>query len=105
VGESRAVDSGYFAVIGDVGLLGLAALLTVFGRLLVLGVRSGRQGSSAGWLAVALLTVMLIDAVTRASFTAFPTAFVGLLLVGVALAAAQDQPTSGLAGSTGREAN
>jgi hypothetical protein len=31
---------------------------------------------------------MLLDALTRASFTGFPTAFLGLLLVGIALAAA-----------------
>ena len=33
---------------------------------------------------------MLLDAVTRASFTGFPTAFLGLLLVGIALAAADE---------------
>jgi hypothetical protein len=90
----RAVDSGYFAVIADVGLLGLMALLAVFGRLLTLGTRAARQGVAAGWLALALLSVLLIDAVTRASFTGFPTAFLGLFLVGLALAAAKDVPAN-----------
>jgi hypothetical protein len=89
--EARAVDSGYFAVIADVGLLGLAALLAVLGRLLTMGARAARRGLASGWLALGLLTALLIDAVTRASFTGFPTAFLSLLLVGVALgAAAQD---------------
>jgi hypothetical protein len=51
--------------------------------------RAGRRGSDAGWLALALLTVMVLDATTRASFTGFPPAFVGFLLIGVALAAAK----------------
>jgi hypothetical protein len=86
--QARAVDSGYFAVIADVGLIGLAALLGLFGRLITLATRARRKDLAPGWVALALLTVLLIDAVTRASFTGFPTAFLGLLLVGVALGAA-----------------
>lgn len=93
--EVSAVDSGYFAVIADVGLLGLAALLAVLGRLLTLGTRAARRGLASGWIALGLLTVLLIDAVTRASFTGFPTAFLSLLLVGIALgAAAEDRPAA-----------
>lgn len=88
VEEAGAVDSGYFAVIADVGLVGLAALLALLGRLLSLGARAARRGIASGWLALGLLTVLMIDAVTRASFTGFPTAFLSLLLVGIALAAA-----------------
>jgi hypothetical protein len=34
------------------------------------------------------LTVMLLDALTRESLTGFPTAYVGMLVVGLALSAA-----------------
>jgi O-antigen ligase len=87
---TRAVDSGYLATIADVGLVGAAVLLVLFGRLIVLGADGMRRGSRSSWLAVALLTILMLDAVTRSSFTGFPTAFLGLLLVGVALAAAAE---------------
>jgi hypothetical protein len=88
---SSAVDSGYLATLADVGLGGLAVLLCLFGRLVALAVQAARRGASAGWLALGLLVVLLMDALTRASFTGFPTAFLGLLLVGVALAAAREE--------------
>jgi hypothetical protein len=93
-GKDRAVDSGYFAVIADVGLVGLAVLLGVFGRLLTVGARAARRGVPAAWVALALLTVLMTDAVTRASFTGFPTAFLGLLLVGIAIAAAAEESSA-----------
>jgi hypothetical protein len=83
-----AIDSGYFAAIADVGLLGLAAMMAIFGRLIFLARRFASRGSRAGWLALGLLAVLMIDAVTRASFTGFPTAFLALLLAGVAVGAA-----------------
>jgi hypothetical protein len=83
-----AIDSGYFAAIADVGLLGLAAMLAIFGRLLIRARRFAIRGSPAGWLAIGFTAVLMIDAVTRASFTGFPTAFLALLLTGVALGAA-----------------
>lgn len=83
-----AIDSGYFAVIADVGLLGLAAMMAIFGRLLVQARRFAIRGSPAGWLVLGLTSVLMIDAVTRASFTGFPTAFLALLLAGLALGAA-----------------
>jgi hypothetical protein len=85
-----AVDSGYFAAVADVGVVGLAVLLALLGRLLLLGVAAARRGQEAGWLAIALLLVMLLDASTRASFTGFPTAFLGMLVLGVAIAASRD---------------
>jgi hypothetical protein len=81
------VDSGYFAAVADVGIAGLAVLLVLIGRLLALGASAARRGDGAGWLAIALVMVMLLDATTRASFTGFPTAFLGMLVVGVATAA------------------
>jgi uncharacterized membrane protein YhaH (DUF805 family) len=91
-------------VIADVGLIGLAALLGLFGRLITLATRAQKRGLAPGWIALALLTVLLIDAVTRASFTGFPTAFLGLLLVGVALGAATADDGATTAGAERRRA-
>ena len=89
---TRAVDSGYLATIADVGLVGLAVLLALFGRLIALGrsalIRAGPGRRRAAWGALGLLAVLLLDAVTRSSFTGFPTAFLGLFLIGLTLAAA-----------------
>jgi hypothetical protein len=43
------------------------------------------------WLALGWLTVLLVDALSRSSLTGFPTAFLALLLVGLALAAAEQE--------------
>ncbi|MDQ3822259.1 MAG: hypothetical protein M3321_03350 [Actinomycetota bacterium] len=80
------VDSAYLATVADVGLVGLALLLALFGRLVLLAWRAAERGESSGWLALGVLTVLLLDALTRDSLTGFPTAYIGLLLVGVALA-------------------
>jgi hypothetical protein len=45
-------------------------------------------------VALAFLAALLLDALTRASFTGFPTAFLGLLLIGIALAAAREEGES-----------
>jgi hypothetical protein len=87
---SFAVDSGYFATVADVGIVGLLVLLALFARLIVLAWRAIARGHAAGWVAAGLLASLLLDAVTRASFNGFPTAFLGLLLVGLALAAAEE---------------
>ena len=89
--EGVVVDSGYFATVADIGLVGLAALLLLIGRLVALGRKSILAGHQAGWLTVSFLTVLLLDAVTRESFSGFPTAFLGLLLVGLTIAAAQEE--------------
>jgi hypothetical protein len=88
--SAKAVDSGYLAAIADVGLVGLAVLLGLLARLIKLGRAGIRRGHKASWLAVAMLLVLMLDAVTRSSFTGFPTAFLGLLVVGVALAASAE---------------
>jgi hypothetical protein len=87
---ARAVDSGYLATVADVGVAGLIVLLALLGRLLLLGMNAIRRQDAAGWIAVALMVVITMDAVTRSSFTGFPTASLGLLLVGIALAAAAE---------------
>jgi hypothetical protein len=94
---ARAVDSGYFATIADVGMVGFLVLLALMTRLVVLGYAATRRFETAGWLVLGWMTVMLIDAVTRASFTGFPTAFLGMLLVGLGIAASA-QPRTGLRG-------
>lgn len=88
--KALVVDSGYFAIVADIGVVGLAALLLLLGRLGLLGYRAVKSGRREGWIALALLVSLSLDAVTRESFSAFPTAYVGLLLVGLALAAAHD---------------
>jgi hypothetical protein len=94
---SGAVDSGYFATVADIGLAGLAVLVALFWRLGGLARRAVGRKQSAGWIAAGMLTVLLIDALTRASFTAFPTAYLGLLITGLALRAASDEETTGAA--------
>jgi hypothetical protein len=86
-----AVDSGYLAAVVDVGVIGLIVLLVLVGRLCWLAARDIGDGLTEGWMAAGLLLVILLDAVTRASFNGFPTAFLGLLIVGVALNAADEK--------------
>lgn len=85
--QPQAVDSGYLATIADVGVAGLALLLAALWRCGLLSLREARRDSRIGWFGVALLTAMLLDALTRASFTGFPTADLGMLLLGVSVAA------------------
>jgi hypothetical protein len=92
--QSEAVDSGYLAAVADVGFAGLALLLAIFGRLIALAADAARQRKDAGWAALGLLAAVLIPALTGASFTGFPGAFLGLLLIGIALAAARAESGS-----------
>jgi hypothetical protein len=92
--QTFAVDSGYFATVADVGIVGLLLFAALLTRLGALGVAATRRPGPAGWLVIGWLVVMLLDAVTRASFTGFPTAFLGMLLVGVGLAASSARPVS-----------
>jgi O-antigen ligase len=85
-----AVDSGYLSTVADVGIVGLLAFVGLLARLVTLSWRSARSYQRSGWLALGLLTVMMMDALTRDSFTGFPTAFLGMLLVGLCLAADRD---------------
>ena len=82
-----AADSGYLATLSDVGLIGLAVLLMLFGRILVLLRRAVAAGERLGWVGIGLVTVMLLDAALRSSFTGFPTASILFLLVGLTVAA------------------
>lgn len=82
----ESVDSGYFATIADVGFIGLGILLVLLGRLFMLARTYAQLGFASGWVAMGILTVLILDALTRSSFQGFPTAFVAMLIVGVALA-------------------
>jgi hypothetical protein len=82
-----AADSGYLATLADVGLIGLAVLLTLFGRILVLFRRAIAAGEQLGWVGIGLVIVMLADAALRSSLTGFPTASILFLLVGLTVAA------------------
>jgi hypothetical protein len=87
-----AVDSGYLATVADIGIIGLSLLVLLFTRILVLAKRGMERGLAAGWLAAGFTVIILIDALTRESFTSFPNAFLGFLLVGLALAACTPAP-------------
>lgn len=85
--RGESVDSGYFATIADVGFVGLAILLLLLARLFMAARGLVQLGLVSGRVALGILAVLMLDALTRSSFQGFPTAFVGLLLIGVALAA------------------
>jgi hypothetical protein len=91
--RGSAVDSAYPAAVADVGFVGLGLLVALFARLGALSWRAAARESSAGWVSLGLLVVMALDGLTRESFTAFPTAYVGLLLIGLATAAGR-QPSA-----------
>jgi hypothetical protein len=84
--ELRSVDSSYLATLADVGCAGLALLLVILGRMLVL-MRLARPGpSGAMWVSLGLWLVIALDATTRSSITAFPYGFIALYLLGLSLA-------------------
>jgi hypothetical protein len=89
--EVQAVDSGYLAALADVGIVGMIVLIALLGRLVALAWGATRTSEVAGWVALAILAALLLDALTRASFTGFPTAFLGLFLVGICLSAAREE--------------
>jgi O-antigen ligase len=81
------VDSAYLATVADVGLIGLALLLLLLVRISVVAWHAAKRGARPGWLALAVLTVLMLDALTRESLTGFPTAYIGMLVLGLAVAA------------------
>ena len=88
------VDSGYLAVVADIGVAGLILLVALFGLLLTRAAQRARQGDALGWAAVGILTVTMLDGLSRESFTGFPTAYVAMLLVGLALARGSEAPVA-----------
>lgn len=89
------VDSAFPEVTADIGFVGLAILLALFGRLIVLAWRAAARGLSSGWTALGILSIVLLDALTRESLTGFPTAYIAMLLLGLAAATwTADDPRS-----------
>jgi hypothetical protein len=91
--RTLAVDSGYFATMADVGLVGLVVLLAIFARATVLARAAALRGYREGWLALGIIVVLMLDALTRSSFTGFPTAYIGMFVLGISLAAAKERRT------------
>lgn len=87
---NTVVDSGYLGAIADVGVLGLALLLVLLGRVIALARRAIGAGRESAWIAAGFVCLMMIDALSQESFTAFPTAYLGMLLTGTALAATRE---------------
>jgi hypothetical protein len=85
-----AVDSGYLAIVADIGIIGFAVFAFLLARLWRLSRDAARVPLRGAWLPLAILVVMLLDATTRSSFTGFPTATLEFLLIGLTLAAARD---------------
>jgi len=84
--ELRSIDSSYLATLADIGLAGLVLLLVILGRMLAL-MRLAHPGPSAArWTALGLWLVLVLDATTRSSMTAFPFGFIAMYLLGLALA-------------------
>lgn len=96
-GNLQSLDSSYLATLADVGLVGLVLLLFIAGRAVVLAARSTARGSSAGWIALGTVGLLFLDSTTRTSLTAFPFGYIGLYVLGAALAAGEIQ--SALAGA------
>jgi len=89
------VDSAFPEVAADVGFVGLAIILALFGRLILLAGRAAARGLSSGWTALGILAIVLLDALTRESLTGFPTAYLAMLLLGLAAATwTADDPRS-----------
>lgn len=91
----NVVDSGYLAMMADVGIIGLALLLILFVRLLRRAWDLGRRGAARGWGAAGVLVVIMLDAMSRESLTGFPTAYIGMLLVGLGLAITAEESDGG----------
>jgi hypothetical protein len=86
------VDSSYFTVVADIGVIGVALVIAFFVRLFEKARAAARRGHRSGWLAMGMLTVTTLDALTRESFTGFPTAYIAMLMIGVAWAAWTEAP-------------
>jgi hypothetical protein len=84
---TMAADSGYLATLSDVGLVGLAVLLTMFGRILVVLRRAIARNEQLAWFGAGVVFVLILDAALRSSLTGFPTADIAFLFAGLTIAA------------------
>jgi hypothetical protein len=90
---TTVVDSGYLALMADVGLIGVLLMLGFFLRVGSLARRAIKGGEHTGWAALALLTVIALDALSRESFTGFPNSYIAMLLLGLCCATWKAKPT------------
>ncbi len=94
-GNLQSLNSSYLATLADIGIVGLLLLLFIALRVVVLAARRAAVGSSAAWTALGVAGLLFLDSTTRTSLTAFPFGYVGLYVLGSALAAAEIQGDSG----------
>jgi hypothetical protein len=87
---STTVDSGYLTLISDVGALGLAVLVALIGRVLLLSRRAIANRLEQGWIVVGVVAVFLIDNLSREAFTGYPGAYLSWLLIGLGCSAAAE---------------
>lgn len=87
---STTVDSGYLTLISDVGALGLAILVALIGRVLLISRRATASRLEQGWIVIGVVAVFLIDNLSREAFTAYPGAYLSWLLIGLGCSAAAE---------------
>jgi hypothetical protein len=80
---STVVDSGYLSLVADVGFLGFSLFLMLMGRLVMLARRALAVRVEAGWLVIAVASVILLDALSREAFTGYPSSYFTWLLLGL----------------------
>jgi hypothetical protein len=87
---STNVDSGYLTLISDVGALGLAFLVALIGRVVLISRRAIASRLEQGWIVIGVVAVFLIDNLSREAFTAYPGAYLSWLLIGLGCSAAAE---------------
>lgn len=89
--KASTLDSGYLSLIADAGFLGLAVFLGVLGRVVMIAWRAVQDGGEEAWLAIGFVSILVIDAGSRESFTSYPMPYLGMLLAGLACASARSR--------------
>ena len=92
-GNSAFLDSTYAQIQSDVGIVGSLAL--IIGLAGLVGVLAGRcrrnPGDRAGWAALAVLAVSIVDWIGRSSLASYTTGFLTMYVLGVLVAASLTQ--------------
>jgi hypothetical protein len=94
-GNPAFLDSSYAQVQSDVGIVGIAALLSALAATAVFLVRRCRgPDDGVAWAACGVLVVSIVDWVGRSSLASYTTGFLTLYVLGVLLGAVrhQEQP-------------
>jgi len=85
-GTDYRVDSSYLLLVAEVGVVGLVTLLCLIAWSAVRLIQA-TPTEDVAWLGLGIGAVLVVDGLTRSSLLGFPTGFVGLLMVGLALGA------------------